>query len=487
MRSMNKITRLVLCLVSALALSSCNDWLDVELDNKVDDNKLFASAEGFEEALAGVYSEMSKSDMYGQALTMEYPDLLAQYYAYNSMSNTYNYWKNYDYTNSGVKASVSSMWTRLYHNISQLNCILIWADRNAKVLGEAERNQIRGEALGLRAYLHFDLYRLFAPDVKRDPAADGIPYNKEYGVSLPPMYSSQEVVQLVINDLLEAEQCLANDPIKDVVPYAIRSSSENASNIIDAAAKDKADKYVARMNLYAVKAMLARAYQARGEYSKAIAKAKEVIESGKFRLLDFSSIDQSSTSSDILFSDEHIFSLRNKQLNSYNQALHFDIVSAKSTTLAALPYGNVASTYENNNDDVRYAKWFNLGNFYKFSSDSTNVYPQKMPMIKLSEMYLLVAECSYQKNPSEALQYINTLRDHRIRNNKHWQAITGQYILDEMRREYVGEGQLWYVYKRNNLTIPRNGGVAGDILPSNKVFCFPYPDGEIENGHREQH
>ena len=44
-----------------------------------------------------------------------------------------------------------------------------------------------------------------------------------------------------------------------------------------------------------------------------------------------------------------------------------------------------------------------------------------------------------------------------------------------------------YVYKRNNLTIPRNGGVAGDILPSNTVFCFPYPDSEIENGHRKQH
>lgn len=67
------------------------------------------------------------------------------------------------------------------------------------------RNQIRGEALALRAFLHFDLYRLFSPDVKRSPKADGIPYNKEYGVSLPPMYSVEEVVQLVINDLKEAK------------------------------------------------------------------------------------------------------------------------------------------------------------------------------------------------------------------------------------------------------------------------------------------
>lgn len=484
---MNKIKTALFCLLAIMFTTSCNDWLDVELDNKVDDNKLFTSAEGFNEALAGVYSEMSKSDMYGQRLTMEYPDLLAQYYSYNSISNAYTYWKDFDYSNSGVKSTISGIWTRMYHNIGQVNSILMWADKNGGVLTDAERNQVRGEALGLRAYLHFDLYRLFSPDVKREPKADGIPYNKEYGVSLPPVYSADEVVQLVINDLLEAEQCLANDPIKDVVPYAIRSTTESAANVIDADAKDKADKYVARMNLYAVKAMLARAYQARGEYTKAVEKAKEVIDSGKFQLLDFSSVDQSGTSSDVLFSDEHIFSLRNNQLSSYSQSIHFDHVSGGVTTFAALPFGNVALTYESNNDDVRYAKWFNMGDFEKFNADSTNVYPQKIPMIKLSEMYLIVAECEYQSNPTEALQYINTLRDHRIRNNKGWQSITQQYIIDEMRREYVGEGQLWYVYKRNNLTVPRNGGTAGDILPSDNVFDFPYPDSEIENGHRTQH
>lgn len=479
--------KFIYVLMALLSLSSCNNWLDVELDNKVDDSKLFSTAQGFKEALAGVYSEMSKQNMYGQALTMQYVDLMAQYYSYTGVSQTYNYWKDFDYRNSGVKSTISSFWTRLYHNIGQVNCILEWADKNASVLTEDERNQIRGEALGLRAYLHFDLYRLFSPDVKRSPKADGVPYNKQYGVSLPPMYSVEETMQLIINDLLEAEQCLTNDPITKVVPYAIRSNTSNASNVLDKNAKDEADQYVARINLYAVKAMLARAYQARGEYTKAIAKAQEVIDSGKFRLLDFESVDQSETSVDLLFSDEHIFSLRNKELSNYSQRLHFDIVSGSSTTMTALPFTNVSSTYESNNDDVRYAKWFNLGSFVKFTSDSTSVYTPKMPMIKLSEMYLLAAECSYSASPENALKYVNELRNHRIRNNKEWNSITQTYIIDEMRREYVGEGQLWYVYKRNNLTIPRSGGASGDIAPSDEVYVFPYPDSEIEDGHRTQH
>ena len=47
-------------IVLLFIFSSCTNWLDVQLDNKVDDSKLFSSAEGFKEALAGVYSNMSK-------------------------------------------------------------------------------------------------------------------------------------------------------------------------------------------------------------------------------------------------------------------------------------------------------------------------------------------------------------------------------------------------------------------------------------------
>lgn len=469
-----------------LSLTSCNNWLDVELDNKVDDDKLFSTAQGFKEALAGVYSELSKSDMYGQRLTMEYIDLCAQYYSYSSVSATYEYWKDFDYQNSGVKNTIASFWSRLYRNIGQLNCILEWTDKNRDVLSESERNQIRGEALGLRAYLHFDLYRLFSPDVKYSPKADGIPYNKEFGVSLPPMYSAEEVVQLVINDLKEAETCLTDDPITTVVPYEIKSPVEGGADVVDAAAKDQADQYVARMNLYGVKAMLARAYQARGEYTKAIEQAKEVIECGKFRLLDFSSVDQSETNVDLLFSDEHIFSLRNRELDVYSKNLHQQKVSGGVTTMTPLPFSETSALYESNNDDVRYAKWFDLGTFVKFVPDSTNVYSEKMPMIKLSEMYLLIAECAYHTDKETALEYINELRDHRIRNNQHWTYLTQNYILEEMKREYIGEGQLWYVYKRNNFSLPGHSASGGEIEASDKIYVFPFPDAEIEDGHRTQ-
>ena len=49
-------TKSYMFIVLLFIFSSCTNWLDVQLDNKVDDSKLFSSAEGFKEALAGVYS-----------------------------------------------------------------------------------------------------------------------------------------------------------------------------------------------------------------------------------------------------------------------------------------------------------------------------------------------------------------------------------------------------------------------------------------------
>lgn len=475
------IKKSIFLIILLLGLSSCNDWLDVELDNKTDEDKQFTTLLGFQEALAGVYSQMSKSSLYGQALSMEYNDLLVGYYSYTGVGNSYTYWKDYDYRNSGVKSSIAGIWRNLYSNIGQLNCVLEWTDKKPEVLGD-QYDQIRGEALGLRAYLHFDLYRLFAPDVKRSPKADGVPYNKQFGVSLPPMYSCEETIQLVINDLLEAERCLANDPITQVVPYEIESVGEDGTVTKNVTARDQ---YVSRMNLYAVKAMLARAYQARGEYTKAVEKAKEVMDCGKFRLLEFSSIDQSESLVDILFSDEHIFALNNRQLRNYSNNLHYNKESAGVTSFAPLPFANVSTIYESNNDDVRYSKWFDMGRITKFTTDSTNVYTMKMPMIKLSEMYLLATECTFGKSQDEALKYINQLRNHRIRNNREWKTLTRTYIYEEMKREYVGEGQLWYAYKRNNLPLPGNS-VTGEIPADDLYYVFPFPDSEIENGFRPQ-
>ena len=462
----------ILLLFCLLNFTACNSWLDVDLANKVDEEKLFSKPDGFLDALAGVYSQMSKTPLYGRTLTMGHIDLFAQYYSYNSMATSYQYYRDYDYQSSVVLGTFTAIWRNMYACIASVNNILAWEEKNGGVMTGGLRDRVKGEALALRAFLHFDLYRMFCADVTRGPKNQGIPYNKEFGVSLPPMYTVEEVVQLVINDLEEAEKLLVNDEIKDVIIYQLGS-------------KDQADEFVARVNKYTVKALLARVHQARGDKKNAIKYAEEVINAPQFRLLNFGSIDQAEQMTDVLFSDEHLFSLRNKELPDLSRAIHYAIThESGSWSPAQLPFENVNTLYEGNNDDVRYTKWFNAGNFVKWVTNNTGNFFPKMPLIKLSEMYLLLADCYYASDHEKALGYINTLRDHRIRNNVHWYYLTEEYIFEEMCREYLGEGQLWFVYKRKNKEIPTSG-IVGTISPGDHIFVFPIPMQEIEKGYRE--
>lgn len=465
------------CAVLTLC-SACNKWLDVDLINQVDENKLFEKEQGFVDALAGVYSEMSSSSMYGEVLSYEMLDVLGQYYDYNSMAAEYNYYRDYDYSNASVKSKIASVWSNMYKNISAINNIIRWEQKNGQVMNEQVRMQVKGEALALRAYLHFDLYRMFCADMKFNPAASGIPYNKEFGVALPPQYTAAEIVQLVINDLKEAEGYLTEgDPIRNVVPYKLPNVGKDLRN--------SADKYVARMNLYGVKALLARVYMTQGDKINAAAMAKEVIESGKFRLLDFaSSVDVQEDKRDYRFSDEHVFSLRNKNIPERSKLLHFDVVAATSTSFAKLPVGNAFNLYEGIADDVRYQFWTESNKLHKYVKGvkDTEFFP-KVPMIKLSEMYLIMAESLYDTDRNQSINYINTLRKARIRNAPDWFFVDRQILFTEIKKEYLGEGQLFFAYKRLNKDPQNNSGV-GDIPASNEIFVFPIPDKEIESGKR---
>jgi hypothetical protein len=120
----------------------------------------------------------------------------------------------------------------------------------------------------------------------------------------------------------------------------------------------------------------------------------------------------------------------------------------------------------------------------KYFYENTDAFPLKVPMIKLSEMYLIIAECSFESNdPETALEYLNLLRDRRIRNNMRLQYISQESILQEMRREYLGEGQMWYAFKRNYVPLPSDAP-SGSVPPSDAIFVFPLPDAEIEDGRR---
>lgn len=92
-----------------------------------------------------------------------------------------------------------------------------------------------------------------------------------------------------------------------------------------------------------------------------------------------------------------------------------------------------------------------------------------LPMLRLSELHLIRAEYFYHLGDEEsALAEITKIRDGRgcfkniDRNSKDW---FNTAVIDEARREFMGEGQLFYYYKRLNILPPGMGKEEKFVLP----------------------
>lgn len=153
-----------------VALTGCNDWLDVspKADMKAED--LFGTEAGFRDALVGVYALMCGTNSYGRDLTYGYLDVLAQYYnsPLKTTSSGYEHnFKNaaeYKYTEKTEESRISSIWSNHFSAVANINQAMLFIDENKGVFTSPEVHDVyKGEFLALRAFLHFDILRLFAP------------------------------------------------------------------------------------------------------------------------------------------------------------------------------------------------------------------------------------------------------------------------------------------------------------------------------------
>ena len=473
---MNKYIKTFAVLLCTALLSSCSDWLDVEPETSVDESKLFSTEQGFRDAMAGVYAEMASSSLYGKNMTFGFLDVLAQQYDYETVNNAYSaYYRiaDYEYDRSNIKSQISSIWNNMYATIAEVNNILRWIDKNGGVLTEHNRKQIKGQCLIVRAYLHFDLLRLFAPDVKVGPNEKAIPYVTTFGVTPTERKTVAQIIELVKQDIEQAKVELKDeDAIFDVVPYEI------TDKLLET------DRYIAVANYYAADALLARVLLDEGKYDEAAQAAGRVIASGKFRLVDTeASFNVPAEQIDLLFNDEQVFALRNKAIFDYSEDIHLGKRTETTSQGAALPLTtDITGIYDGINDDVRLANWVqnSTGYMVKYCKEITRFYPKQV-LLTLGEMYLIQAEAQMRSGSGDALETLNTLRRSRILNASLADKgeINEDVLIGEMRREYLGAGQMFFQYKRLNTAV-RN--VLHEVPAGNAIFVFPIPDAEEEYG-----
>ena len=427
--------RHIIILMVSLFFISCENWLDVSPKSDIKVEDLFSTQEGFEDAVMGVYSLMTLPDVYGANLSFGYADVLAAYYTVGTKSAFYEASK-YNYREAGEEGRLSSIWSLMYKGIANLNSILKHVDERQEVFGENDFYLYKGEVLALRAMLHFDLLRLFAPSMKVGEKEKAIPYMDSYTHLAQPRLSVREVLDCVIRDLNEARDLMR--PYDSFGPQYAEDEAEDTPASVD--------RYKSRMRYYSATALLARVYLYAGETGKALTAAKEIIGEADGEMIPIFRMASNADVSDPLFEEEIVFALSKNNLADEIDAYFSDVAAATATDEGSrylrMRLTSKDKIYRSQNAaDIEFREmWFmQAGNDKNYVTLSKYMSAGHICLLRVSELFLIAAECA----PSNAdrLKYMNRYRIHRgLTELKEM----GDAVHEEYRKEFIGEGQLFF-------------------------------------------
>lgn len=472
------------CLL-AFSVVSCDDFLDVRPKAEKLESDLFKNAQGFEDAIYGVYGSLQNTALYGRYMTWGIPEVLAQ--NLESSNSVITDLAKYKYEeNDDLRSMFSNIWTTAYQTIGYTNNILNQlADWDKESL--PLYNYYKGEMLAMRAMLHFDLLRLFAP---MDMDKEGIPYVTAYSYDVKPFYKVGEVYGFILKDLLEAELLMADEEDELVYPH-------DNTNYYDFM------KYrETHLNVYAVRALLARVYWMKNDMTNAAKYAENVIAGNAFPLVD--DIEVKDYLAGTLSPKETIFGVYSTSYLELCESYLYNFVSYHSYT----PYDNgsgityvepytaiYAKDVPPTSQDFRYLGHFRqsagVSKFLKTTDYYTlegNVPDNRADLISgitllhTSEMYLIAAEALLDTDYEKAVGYFDAeLKSRGVTPlaQRAGETLTKEMIFNEYRKELFGEGQTWYNMKRLNRDIQSNAELK-TIPASETVYVIPIPEEEFE-------
>jgi hypothetical protein len=493
----------ILIIMGLMALASCKKYLDVKPESEVDETQLFNSAQGFRDALNGVYTLCASADLYGGNLTFgSYLansttgglDVLAQNYQFQDVVSQDI--QNFDYTQSAFVTTTTDIWNTGYRAIANCNYILAAIDAKKGLFTGNDYQLIKGEALTLRAYLHFDLLRMFAPSYASNPNAKAIPYVTVVSTQSTAFSTVSVTLDSCISDLNRAKVLLkASDPI--LVGYLVGYPGQITQNE-DVNPDLFYQNRRHRMNYYTVCGELARIDLYKNDYADALANAQIVIKSNIFpwtNQADFFSKDL--TTRDRIFYKELIscWFVDNPTINTNLTNLFTAVPPVLSATTDQI--ADIYETAQAGADDWRYKQWFLatastsgatatqravLQKYIENTTPIVNLHPLVAPAMRLTEMYYIAAEASYNTGDAgTAIAYFNTVREKRGIGDSIIsvadKSTFNNLLLTEARKEFYGESQVFFMYKLLNYGSPISSTY---IQPaSDKIFVFPLPIDEL--------
>lgn len=412
-----------------ILLSSCQHWLTIQPDTELSKDEQFSTKEGFYDALMGLYMRITDNYNHQGDMTSGAIEHLACQWMTKIDSREEAYSKH-NYKNSGVESAMQSMFEKQYKAIANMNIFIEYA-KTTDVLSERVRRIYLAEALASRAFIHFDLLRLWGPvPTKVAHSIRYLPYVTRLTTQHYKYHTYSEYTTLMLNDLNRAEEILVEGDEED---------------------KTRWGKHSVRM----LKLRVLMWLNQQEEALKLARLLKEEIEADGYALAEFGST--------LLFNTEHIW------------RLSVDMEDKKLSKELKRDIQYIDKLFDNSTNDIRYAWWkiIDVGDNSEYKSVIKFDTGNGMPLIRLAELYFILIELSPL---SEANEYYETFCRARqiIFNPLVDELHRDEILIKEYRREFIGEGVLFFYYKRRFVTqMPNKLEICGTT-----TYVAPIPERE---------
>jgi hypothetical protein len=504
-RTLSSIIFFVFVLFTA---TSCKKWLDVQPGTKIKSEDLLKTEQGYKDALIGTYTLMTPESLYGRELSFGFFDALAKFYEPTSSAyaDLVNGNKLDLYNQTTIKPRIDQFWKGLYNIEANVNNILDHIDADKAIFTGDNYAIIKGEALALRGFIHFELFKMFASNDALSLTQPAIPYLRTLSTRITKSSTGNEVLGFITKDLTDAATYLQKDPV-----------TEGQKKSADVFLNDRN----LRLNYYAVRGLQARVYLWQNDYTNALVAAREVMTVGDqlFPWIKSANlITSDNKNKDFSFSTEHLFAL--SVFNLQNIANNWFISAPSNNQLYKKGHttSGTSTTYyleglfENTNTVSTGATDYRLvsvvdpnivaadisSNYYTLKKYYQPVgynpeYAARIPLIRRSEMNYIAAESILALNGdlATAIGYLNEVRQHRgittdLAGNLPAASLRLE-LTKEYWKEFQGEGQFFFYCKRNRnvpVAVPTSatftGAWANYSTLNSALWVLPKPTDEIE-------
>ncbi len=458
---------------------SCNSFLDIHPTGEKIESDLFSKAQGFEDALYGVYSALYGDGMYGVNTSFYINDILGQYFNKYTSSSTHiaNKFAAFDYNDSDVRPKLDNIWDGYYRVISNVNNVIKNLDERDEAKGYPLYNIYYAESLALRAFLHFELTRYYSENILINPESEGIPYRTKYDFAVTPFEPLKTTYQHIISDF---EEALKYYDGKEYYEESSLSTPFISNRVI-------------HFNMHAVWAMMARVYWTMGDLENGAKYAKMVIESGRYSVVPNEEL--ATFMAGTISKDETLWGVFSDTFNE-NVKSHLYLTNDYEKSLdVKQPYSLIYSTDKLSTDaDYRLERWIvsiqdseegvNGPRCMKIYNTDIDLSEEikGINMIRIPELYYIISEYYMEQgNQAEARKYLDEvivkrgLTSYTVQNKD----VTIDILNNERRKEYIAEGQYLFVLKKYHKDI-QDMMTGRKYLADDGIYQFPLPSSETD-------